>query len=324
MSELLEKCAVCFALLDEEDLFCANCGREAPDRQRDLAVAKPLHSTCNFLCESCGASMSYDASAQSLRCPFCGSTRLEARQDAQVLAPSRVLPFQVTRDSAQSILRKWLGSSFWYPSDLARSAIVESMQAVYVPYWLFSARTFTFWTADTNKTPFGARGNWYPLSGEHRGKYEGVMVGASSVLTPAETHAICPFDMRHAVRPDQVDLENAVYEQFRVQRKYARPLAQAGLESLERAACQQYVPGTARNLKVNVRLDGLHSEPVLLPVWIMAYRYQDKVFRFLVNGQSGAATGTAPIDWKKQLLVAGLIGLGVIILLGLIAAVAGG
>lgn len=79
-----------------------------------------------------------------------------------------------------------------------------------------------------------------------------------------------------------------------MQRKYARPLARQGLESLERAACAEYVPGRNRNLKVNVRLEGLSSEPVLLPIWVMAYRYQNQVFRFLINGQTGKATGEAP------------------------------
>ncbi len=30
MSDILIKCGVCGAVLDEEDLFCPNCGTEAP------------------------------------------------------------------------------------------------------------------------------------------------------------------------------------------------------------------------------------------------------------------------------------------------------
>jgi hypothetical protein len=250
--------------------------------------------------------MSYDASVQALRCPFCGSEHLDQQQDARVLRPSRVAPFLIARDDALARMRKWLGGSFWRPGDLAAAAAITKMTPVYVPYWVFSARTFTYWTADTGNTPPGARGDWYPLSGEHHGRYEGVLIGASSSLSPAETSAICPFDLARAAPPEQIDLENAVFEQFRVQRKYARPLARAGLEALERGACGQYVPGRSRNVKVNVRLEDLHGEPVLLPVWIMAYRYNDKLFRFLVNGQSGRATGQAPTSWRKIAAVAAI------------------
>lgn len=315
MAEMFAKCAVCRALIDEEDLFCANCGREAPDRSRETTRPAQWNATHNFQCDACGASMSYDASAQNLRCPFCGSQKLQAQHDVKMLSPQHVVPFRIAHGEAQQRLRQWLGHSFWHPSELARRATIESMQAVYVPFWVFSAHTWTYWTADTSEVPPTARAHWRPLAGEHRGHYEGLLIGGSSVLSPSETHALCPYDLSAAVPPEQIDLDNVVYEQFRVQRRYARPLAQQGLEAQEIAACTAYVPGQARNVKVNVRLDSLASEPVLLPVWIMAYRYEDQVYRFLINGQTGQATGHAPRDWKK---VALLVGLGAAVLLGLL------
>lgn len=300
------RCETCRALLDEEDLFCANCGTESPVGRRDVALTK-LTSAHNFDCQGCGASMSYDASAKSLRCPFCGSTSLSEQPDAQVLAPRWVAPFVVSREQALATLRQWQGKGFWRPSDLAAISRVEQLQPVYVPYWVFSARTHTYWTADSNVTPPGSRAGWFPLTGEHRGEYSGLMVGGSGALTQAETQALAPFRLDDVLPPEQVDLENAIFEQFRVQRKYARPLACEGLESLEREACRALVPGQARNVKVNLLIDGLSSEPVLFPIWIMAYRYRDQVFRFLVNGQTGRATGQAPTDWRKVWLFVALI-----------------
>jgi hypothetical protein len=326
MSDVLQKCPSCQALLDEEDLFCANCGTEAPPSDERHAAGQTLLAQHNFECQGCGASMSYDASAQTLRCPFCGSTKLAEQKDAQTLRPKWVVPFAVAQPDALANLRQWLGSSFWRPGDLPQAAVVTTLTQVYVPYWVFAARVFTYWTADTSRTPAGARGDWFPLAGENQGSYSGLIVGASSVLTPAETSAIAPFDLSAAVPPEQVDLNNVVYEQFRVQRKYARPLAQQGLENLESEACRQFVPANCRNLKVNVRTMGLTGEPVLLPVWIMAYRYKHQVFRFLCNGQSGRCTGTAPTSYRKIAAVIGItlaVIIAVMICMGIVAAVAG-
>ena len=330
MSDLLTKCTICRALLDEEDLFCANCGTEAPHPEGTAAETGsprggPTTSmaTHNFECQGCGASMSYDASAQTLRCPFCGSEKMEERSDAKVLRPKSVVPFSIEQHDALTRLRTWLGSSFWRPGDLAQTAEVTKLTRVYVPFWVFSARTFTYWTADTSQTPSGARADWYPMSGQNQATYSGLLVGASSVLTPAETRAICPYDLSAGVATEKIDLENVVYEQFRVQRKYARPLAQSGLEELERDACRRFVPANCRNMKVNLRVEGLTGEPVLLPVWIMAYRYRDQLFRFLVNGQTGNCTGTAPTSYKKIAAVTGMIVLGILlvmIVIGLISA----
>lgn len=305
MPELLEKCTVCHGLLDEEDLFCANCGTEAPHRA-EASVGAAQVATHNFSCQGCGASMSYDASAQTLRCPFCGSDGLEKRADAKQLRPEAIVPFAIPRDQAEQAMRAWLGKGFWRPGDLASTAAIHTLTQVYVPYWVFAATTHTYWTADTNQTPAGASANWFPICGEHEGRYTGVLIGASSALTPAETAALCPFDLAQGVSPNAVDLKNVVNEQFVVQRKYARPQAQSSLEELERQACRRYVPGNARNVKVNVKLEGLQSQPVLLPVYVMAYRYQNRLFRFLVNGQTGAATGQAPFSYKKLWAVVGI------------------
>ncbi len=323
MSDLLEKCSVCGALVDEEDLFCANCGTEAPHGGETEAKPHTQTSTHNFLCEGCGASMSYDASAQTLRCPFCGSDALSEQKDAKVLAPDRVVPFEVDRERAGAIMREWLGKGFWRPGDLAGAAVLTKIAPVYVPYWVFQARTFTYWTADSNRTPPGARGDWYPMSGDHHGSYSGLLIGASGVLTPSETSNICPFELAKAKVPEEVSTEDVIVEQFRVQRKYARPLARQGLENLERKGCERYVPGRCRNMKVNVRMEGLSSEPMLLPIWVMAYKYNDRVYRFLINGQTERATGQAPISWTKVIVALAIVAIiALVICLGVVGFVA--
>ncbi len=198
------------------------------------------------------------------------------------------------------------------------------MTPVYVPYWVFQANTHTYWTADSSKTPPGASGNWYPLAGEHEGSYAAILIGAGGALSPSETHALCPFDLGRGVPPGQVDLENVTVEEFSRSKKYARPLARSSLEELEKDACvSSSVPGSARNVHVNVQVTDMTGVPALLPVWIMAYRFRDRVFRFLVNGQTGKATGQAPISYAKILgavVIAVLAVLIVLLLAGLIRA----
>ncbi|MCA9271378.1 MAG: hypothetical protein KDA41_23000 [Planctomycetales bacterium] len=309
MDEPLRNCRICRALVDEEDLFCANCGAEVPHAEPQsigrLAAAATTH---NFTCSGCGASMSYDASAQSLRCPFCSSTEMQRQVDAKSVAPQSVLPFAVDRREAEAITRRWMSAGWLRPGDLAQTAIITKLANVYVPYWVFRARTHTYWTADTSRTPLGARGDWFPLTGEHRGLHQGVLVGASGALTPAETQALCPFPLEQADEPAGVDLDNVIVELFSVPRKYARPLAQQGLEAIERAECdQRYVPPRSRKVKVNTLLDGLSSRPMLLPVWIMAYRYKGSLFRVLINGSTGKLHGKRPISYTKIFAIAGAI-----------------
>jgi DNA-directed RNA polymerase subunit RPC12/RpoP len=292
-------CGVCRSYMDDEDLFCANCGTENPTA--DAGALRLAHAASHFSfdCTACGASMSYDASAQALRCPFCGSTRMEKREGGRVIQPDAVVPLTISRKQAERILREWLGRGFWRPADAAHTSHIGDIASVYVPYWVFEADAFTMWTADSSPAPAGSRGDWYPLSGENRSRYTDVLVGGSSILTPSETASIAPFDLSTAVTPNRIDLDNAIVETFRVPRKMARPLARGTVESLEMSACQRYVPNRCRNLKVNVRIEGLRGRPILLPVWILAYRYREQVFRVLINAQNGKIAGAAPFSYNK-------------------------
>ena len=319
MSDVIGKCEVCNGLLDDEDVFCSNCGRSV-----EIISAMPASSSNDdvklhyFDCDGCGASMTYDASVGTLRCPFCANEGLREKQAKRTLKPSRFVPFQIDRSQAETLLQNWLGRGFWRPGDLAKTATITQVSAVFVPHWIFSARTHSYWTADSRKTPFGARSDWYPVSGQHLGEHRQVVIGASGVLSPTETDSIRPFDLSTSVPFDGADLGDATVEQFTVARKFARPHARHVIEQRDYDLCaRDYLENRFRNLRVNVRISDLRSDAVLLPVWIMAYRYRKQLYRILINGQNAKIAGDAPFSGRKLaviLIIFILIGLGVLFL----------
>ncbi len=321
VGELVLRCHICRGQLDADDLFCPNCGTETAKQESDPAKSTVSVDwiTHHFSCQGCGASMSYDARAQNLRCPFCGSEKIQEQEPSKTLRAKYVIPFQQDREAVMQTLTKWMGRSFWRPRDLASGSVITQMAPVFVPYWVFQAEAETNWTADSSNVPWSARGDWMPVTGDHSANYAGILIGASSVLSPVETASICPFNLNGGQSMENAQLENYIIEQFRVQRKYARPLARASIESLEREACRKFVLGRARNVKVNVKLSGIYSEPVLLPVWILAYRYKGDLYRFLANGQTGRHTGTAPVSWARMVALGAALFAAAFVLLLLIS-----
>ena len=43
---------------------------------------------------------------------------------------------------------------------------------------------------------------------------------------------------------------------------------------------------------------------LLLPVWLSSYRYQGKIYHFMVNGQSGKAGGETPVSYMRVAVAA--------------------
>lgn len=310
MIEDQQQCTECRAYFERNDLFCHNCGVELPAEPEQAAAvaveAAPVKHS--FGCTGCGASMAYDAHHQALRCPFCGRAALRPQPERRVLRAEGGIPFRIDRQAAEDQLRQFLGSSFWHPGDLASAAKIHQVSPVYVPYWVFSATADVFYCGDSSATPPGARGDWVPVTGKRRQRYSGVLIGGSSVLTPVETQELSPFSLAEQQSIDALAPGDAAVEDFRVSRKFARPLARAAIEQLERHAAAAEIPGRSRNVKVNVLLSNMVGRPLLLPVWIMAYHYRDETYRVLINGQSGKLTGRAPWSyWKLIGIIAGAL-----------------
>jgi RNA polymerase subunit RPABC4/transcription elongation factor Spt4 len=322
------RCRVCRSFLDPEDLFCSNCGTEnlqgvdtagvGVDETSALQTIASIHS---FQCEQCGASMSYDASAQQLRCPFCGSEKLTSRPTARTIRPKSVIPFRVPHRDVEGLIRKWLSQGFWRPGDASKDSVISKVTAVFVPFWVFYAQADVSWTADTSAVPAGARANWYPISGTTEERFDNVLVGASGTLTPVEVRDLCPFDLSKSVAPEELDLHNIVVEEFRTTRRDARNMAQAILEQQASRTVQSTIRGNVRNLRVNLFLRNMKSTPLLLPVWIMVYHYKQKPYRVLINGQTGEVTGAAPFSGTKLAVVIAAV-LAITILIGFLIVLA--
>ena len=68
---------------------------------------------------------------------------------------------------------------------------------------------------------------------------------------------------------------------------------------------------------VKTQHDNVTFKHILLPVWISAYRYQNQVYRFLVNARTGEVQGERPYSWVKitLLVLAILAAVGIAVLM---------
>jgi len=299
---LVARCDACGNLIDEEDRFCSNCGREAaaPGEAR----AEIEEGFTGFDCESCGASLTFDSEAQGLRCSFCGSVSLRQQPAATGrIRADAYIPFTASRDRALEAFQRSIGKGFFRPFGFQEAVRIVSMQAVYIPCWRFQASARTNYTADSSDVPPMARASWRPVFGGRSGEAPEVLVPASGSLHREEVASISPFDFSGLKPYVREDLQAYPVEDFGLSRRGARPRARALMLEGERATCASLVPGRSRNVRVNTLYFDLRSDPVLLPVWINAYRFKDVTYRFIVNGQTGKLTGSAPMSYAKVALV---------------------
>lgn len=293
---------------------------------RSEAVADALAAR-SVLCEACGATVVVPPNEAAGRCAYCGSTRvLPATPDPSRIPPECLLPFAVDRVQAEELFRKWIRSLWFRPNALKRGNALAEMKGVLVPYWTFDAHAESSWSAmagyhytvtvgSGKNAHTETRTRWVPAAGRRSDDYDDLLVCASRGLEPGLLAAVEPFRTGDLVRFREEYLAGWSAEAYAVDVREAWGVGDGRIRQSQVGRCAGDVPGdTHMSLSVSTTLSGKRYRHVLLPIWVCAYRFRGKPWRFLVNGQTGEVQGKAPWSWVKiTLLVVGVLAVGAII-----------
>lgn len=289
-------------------------------------------------CQSCGAVLNVEPNITSTKCSFCGSNQvLEQQVDPNLYRPESVVPFAIDDSRSQTLFRDWLGRGLFTPNDLKREGGGQKLRGVYLPFWTFDAHAESDWRAESGDYYYETEWvtvvrdgktvreqqqvqkiRWYWTNGHHASDYDDVLVYATRSIPTNILQKVYPYDTKQLVPYQPQYLSGWSAESYQVPLAEAWPIGRDIIYQHERSACDSEVPGdTHRNLGVNTQLSDLTFKHVLLPVWVASYRYHDKTFRFMINGQTGRVEGEKPISWIKVTIavVLAIVIIGVLIYL---------
>lgn len=295
-------------------------------------------------CESCGSQITIDPDQRSYQCAFCDAAYVvEHDQDAKTAGiqsdrqrPEFVIGFSVTRDQASTLFENWINAASWTrPKDLKHAQLVEKIQGIYVPFWAFSMlaesqwsaqigeywyRTETYTTRDANgKTVTRTRQvretEWWPLSGRHHKYYNGYLVSGSQGLSQKLADQIMPFNLPALKRFEPYYLAGWLCEEYSVEREQALQQTKSVFYQREQKGVASFLPGdTHSSLDISTHFSQISSDLCLLPIYLLTYSYKDKLFRCIINGQTGKVGGDKPYTFGRIGVVLGVIALVILII----------
>ena len=324
-------------------LKCVHCGTlneiaarpeviEEIDFQRFLTEQAGKEETvevATVTCAGCGASSTLDPHVASGSCPFCGTNLVvKTGSTSTQLKPKAVLPFAVDKKVALDHLQAWLSGLWFAPFGFKKAQKdVDRFAGVYIPYWTYDAHadsdyagergeyyytTETYSTQENGRTVTRTREvrhtRWWPASGQVALDFDDILVLASRSLPEKHTAALEPWDLTSLVPFDEKFLAGFRTETYQV--KVDEGFAQAGQimnDAITQAAKQDIGGDEQRLHELRTRYSAITFKHILLPIWISAFRYQAKVFRFMINGRTGEVQGERPYSWVKILLLAAAI-----------------
>lgn len=326
-------CKGCGAELEfkpgSESVACPHCGHvEAIPRSaeaiREFAfndyLATPPHGLGaegrDVRCAACGATVRLAAATHATRCPFCGTGLADAAADAGAadVRPEAIAPFRIDAADAMRAFSKWVAKLWFAPGTLRSEARRTVPRGVYVPFWTFDAHTVSHYRGERGdaywvSTPVTVMVNgrpqvhmqqvrhvrWSRREGTHAAFFDDVLVGGSR-----HPGLECAFDPRRLAPYAPAYLAGFDAERPSVEPKEAWGSAKQRIAAEIHAACCRKIGGDEqRNVDVSTAYRGTTFKMVLLPVYLASYRFGDRVFRFQVDGQTGAVRGERPFSAAK-------------------------
>ncbi|MCX7830239.1 MAG: hypothetical protein N2445_04175 [Acidobacteria bacterium] len=291
-----------------------------------------------FECKNCGAKISSAEKRRDVNCPFCGTQYVgEAKEAEGLIRPAGIVPFNIGKKKALSDFEDWIKKGWFRPNDLKKLHKLEAIQGVYLPFFTFDAKAKSYWSAlagyyyNVNESVPVIRGGkkiyetrqvrkvrWEPVTGEREDFFNDVLVPAIFSERLTLLYNIFPYNIIAGLKPyDPNYLAGFGVFNSEMSLKEVYAIAKAQIEQEEIRRCSSDVPGdTQKDLRVKTTLTQQTFKHVLAPVWSGTFRYNNKSYPFLINGQTGKVYGKKPYSfWKIFFAVATLILFAVFVLI---------
>lgn len=287
-----------------------------------------------FSCDNCGAETVLDRHVVADFCSFCGSSHISITEHDAGIQPGLMIPFQITREEAQEKFKVWINKRFFAPGALKKSYRLNKISGAYLPYWTFDSDTSsdyvvqvgTYYYVTETRTVYEdgqpkqvteqvRKIRWHTESGRYKKFFDDVLIKASSTVEPGLMSKVEPFQLSGLLDYKIQYMSGFFAERYSISLQQGWHAAQDRMSRSIESGIQSSVHGDIVNvLNVSTDYSKITYKHILLPLWISSFQYDNKVYQFLVNGQTGKVAGKYPLSaMKVALFVASLLAIALIV-----------
>ncbi len=322
--------------IGQQSLECPFCGsvkqieppRDAPilereylqtldrlQRQRENAGDddESVNAQHAIRCDSCGADVIFQGTLTSTHCPYCASPLQRDRIHDSVsrIPVDGVLPFLIPQARAAENLRSWVQTLWWAPNAFLAQGANGKFSGVYLPFFTYDAMTQTRFAGQRGDAYFVTVGegnnrrterrvSWSYREGGFQQFFDDVLIIAASRQRMDLVQGLEPWPLERmtAFTPEVLagffsrTYDVALEDGFRTARQRIE-----GALSLE---VRKRIGGDEQSVQSQkTDYSAITFKHVLLPVWLLAYRYQEKTFQVMINAATGEVSGQRPYSWVK-------------------------
>jgi len=282
-------------------------------------------------CASCGAESAMQPGVTADRCAFCGTPLVAQQSSRRLIKPHSLLPFAVGENQAKGLFQQWMSTLWFAPSAIRTEAGGVRLRGIYIPAWTYDSRTSsdytgergddyweteTYWDTETytetqngrmvtksrqvQKTRQVRKTRWHSVSGRVSNAFDDLLVLATASLPKELAEKLEPWDLKSLVAYQDEFISGFVCESYGVDLEQGFGTAcQMMRPTIEQTVCSDIGGDHQRIGSLSVQYFDITYKHLLLPVWLCAYLYRGKTYRFLVNARTGEVQGERPYSAMK-------------------------
>ena len=250
-----------------------------------------------YTCTSCGAELAVNDAEVSTWCSYCGQPAVVYSRVSEEQKPKYILPFKVTQEEAIHAVRQSAPKK-WFLPDSIKNFEADKIRGIYVPYYLFDVyyNDYQNISIDTSNGKGEATTRPYSLLAEC--DFEQISCDASKHLPDESSQRLEPYNFYYLK-----EFHAAYLSGFYADRSDILP---EQLHDVLIERCKEiYNAEVLRRYKrssivaCDPRYKIKKAEYAMLPVWFLTFRYNNKPYTVMVNGQTGKVVGSVPMSKAK-------------------------
>lgn len=269
-----------------------------------------------YLCKKCGAVLVTDNHTAADICCFCGSPMTSGGRISGDYAPSKVIPFTISRKEAVKAFQKWRRKLKFSPEDFTKEKHAKKVVGIYIPFWLSDLHCQGEANLQCTKSQIKGTGedavtetSYFDIYRQIDLSLDSIPVYASNKVTDKILQALEPFDYSAAKAFHASALAGFIAEKYSYTDKEILPQITKRAEEYMDEYITTTITGydsvsfTARKYHISQTA----IDYILLPVWLVYYDYNNDEYIFAVNGQTGKLATIPPRSVSKIAVSIGLL-----------------
>ncbi len=261
-------------------------------------------------CSSCGAAFTGTLVTLSTKCQYCGGNMVV---DDAAAHPDGCLPFAFGKEKASEKFAEEIKKKFLVPRSFKKNPRPDSIESIYIPAFSYSSRieaeyagelyeTYTDSDGDSHTRHFNVRGTEYA-------DMRDVLVECSDYLTQAELKQIEPYYMNETKKFSQGFVYGYSVEYYNRSVEESAKLAREIMQNRVREQIlKRYDHDGVDYLDVKHKYNSSTYSYLLLPTYRVNFKYKNKGYSAVMNGQTGKIGGKLPTSpWKVVWIVLAIL-----------------